>query len=969
MPNPNAVIPVARRFSHTVTEYEERDVIVDFKSGETIRCRVPKHWSDNAAATLMSKYAVRAGVPDSEGGVNGREVDAERIFDRLVAGWRAAAIKHGYWSEDDPNLAAFCDEIHAMLEQQRAAPNSPQWFNTGVAVQYGIEAGSDGHYYATVDKHGNADAHECEDSLTHPQISACFIQSVDDKLVGEGGIMDLWSREARLFKYGSGSGANYSKLRGKGEPLSRGGASSGLLSFLRVGDRSAGAIKSGGTTRRSARMVIVDADHPDIEDFVTWKPREDAKIRALHAAGIGDPSSFEDEATDTVSGQNANNSVSVTNAFMRAVENDDTWNLTNRVDGSIAKTIQARDLWQQIAEAAWQCADPGLQFADTINDWHTCESDGRIRGANPCAEYIFLDDTACNLASINLAKFYLPSDPDKRCFDWDGYAHAVRLWTIVLDISVSMAGYPTAEIARRSMLYRTLGLGYAALGELLVLLGLGYGTQRGRDFAAELTSLLTAVAYSTSAELARKLGAFPRFDANREHVLAVVEKHGLAASNRGRGLWLNVMVDVARFGVRNAQVTLLAPTGTIGIAMDCETTGIEPYYSDTTYKTLAGGGSMRLASKRFAEVLERHGYKVEDYTRREYTIENGRVREYVWIEPPAELADVLVCADDLTPEQHVDMMAAVQPFLSGAISKTVNMPSTSTVDDVARMYMYAWRSGLKSIAIYRDGCKPAQPLQGRKPAPDVVETFTSREWAEKVLRNEYTVNKAATSTVVDDLIVKLDINVDTRDAEPPIFDVDVRFIPLQRGERLEPPTTASAIKYRVELSGHTFYLVCGEHEDGSLAEVFVTCSRTGSAIAGWVNAWAKLFSLSLQHGTPLDVLVSASLGESFDPAGYYDSRPVLSPVDCFARIIEARYLTPASEPEVETIEGPEGSVTLVKNESAVVFGQSTPFAASEIARAVERFIGGDCSNCGKPTLVRSGACYVCRSCGTTSGCS
>lgn len=1078
-------LTVSRRFSSVVTEYEQRDVIVEFKTGEKVRCRVPKTWSDNAAATLMSKYAVRAGVPNSMGGVNGREADAEMIFRRLVAGWRAAAIEHGYWDADDENLAAFCDEIKAMLEQQRAAPNSPQWFNTGVAVQYGIKAGSDGHYYATTNPDGTATAHACDDSLAHPQISACFIQSVSDQLVGDGGIMDLWQREARLFKYGSGSGANYSALRGKGEPLSRGGASSGLLSFLRVGDRSAGAIKSGGTTRRSARMVIVDADHPDIEEFVAWKSHEDDKIRALHKAGYGDPSSFEDEATETVSGQNANNSVAVTDAFMQAAINCEPWDLHARVDGHVTATINAADLWHSIADAAWKCADPGLQFADTINRWHTCKADGPIRAANPCclvqntlvhtengyvrigdlaamhdrgdalprvwcwsddglqlrqclrawkagdakvlrvveterglvisctpehpflltsgeyveaqslregdalrgseddrvkyvsgivycvpgesrevfdvevegvhnflvtndvniapvvvhnSEYVFLDDTACNLASINLAKFHVPGTVSG--FDWDGYEHAARLWTVVLDISVSMAGYPTAEIARRSMLYRTLGLGYAALGELLVMLGLGYGTVAGCAFAADVTSTLTRTAYLTSSELARRLGTFPRYNANKEHVLEVLNMHAQHAPECEREGWQQVYVNALTHGVRNAQVSLLAPCGTIGIVMGCETTGVEPYYSDTAIKQLAGGGVMRLAAHRFADTLAVNGYEPEAYTRRAYTVEGGKVREYVWIEPPKALANVLVCADDLSPLQHVDMMAAVQPFLSGAISKTVNMPSTATVDDVARMYEHAWHKGLKSIAIYRDGCKPSQPLQGRKPAPG-VKTYATREEAEH-----------------------------WRDAlVPESVPITVRVVEARqpaRGERVEPPTTARAVKHRVELSGHTFYLILGEHDDGSLAEVFVTCSRTGSAIAGWVNAWAKLFSLALQHGTPLDVLVSAMRGESFEPVGYHDGRPMLSPVDCFARIIEARYLADSDAP---THEPTEQDTAPLFSGSVEQFAKTTPFTVAAVRDAMNKPTGQTCVTCSSTDLTRSGACFVCRKCGSTTGCS
>jgi ribonucleoside-diphosphate reductase alpha chain len=534
---------------------------------------------------------------------------------------------------------------------------------------------------------------------------------------------------------------------------------------------------------------------------------------------------------------------------------------------------------------------------------------------------VFLDDTACNLASINLARLHVDG-----AFRVAAYEHAIRVWTIVLDISVSMAGYPTAEIARRSMLYRTLGLGYAALGELLVLMDQGYGTAEGRSTAAFLTETLTLVAYSTSVDLAERLGAFPRYAANRDHVLDTIRKHADAGNLRRS--WADVLERARVHGVRNAQVTLLAPCGTIGIVMDCETTGVEPFYSDTTFKSLAGGGMMRLASKRFADALTLQGYDVDAHTRRAWTVEQGRVREYVWIEPPPDLADVLVCASDLTPEQHVAMMAAVQPFLSGAISKTVNMPSESTVDDVARMYTVAWRSGLKSIAIYRDGCKPAQPLQGRKPAPG-VKTFPNREVAETFLA----------------ALQRAGFDATTLHASAP----KLAARSLARGDRHEPPAIASAIKHRVELSGHTFYLTLAEYSDGSLAEVFVTCSRTGSAISGWVNTWAKVFSLALQHGTPLAVLVSAMSGESFEPVGYHDARPVQSPVDCFARIIAARYLgEPSETPDTE-----------------IAASLPAPTPALPSAKPT----GATCTGCGSSDLTRSGACFVCRKCGSTTGCS
>lgn len=912
------IFPMKRIFSHLVVEYEYRTVVVDFNTRETVRCRIPKDWSDNAASTLMSKYAVRSGVEDGMGGVNGREVDAYRIFHRLVAGWRHAAIQHGYWTADDESLDVFCCELVAMLEQQIFAPNSPQWFNTGVSVCYGIKGEADGHYHAIYDDSSKScTVTECEDLLTHPQVSACFIQTINDDLVGPDGIMDLWLKEARLFKSGSGSGANYSKLRGKAEPLSRGGSSSGLLSFLRVGDRSAGAIKSGGTTRRAARMVIVDDDHPDVEEFIRWKTQEDAKIRILHSAGIGDPSSFEDEATETVSGQNANNSIAATAEFLRAVENGQQWRLLRRTDGGVAKTLPAQNLWNQIVEAAWACADPGLFFIDTVNEWHTCKSDGKIRASNPCVEYVFLDDTACNLASLNLCSFLSEPEAGKiPDFAWDEYQHAIRLYTIVLDISVSMAGYPTQEIARRSILYRTIGAGYAALGELLVYLELGYGTEAGREFAAKLTSMLTAVAYRTSIELARKLGAFPRFEDNRSHVLQILEKHR-AADRWFPELWLEVCRDAQRYGVRNGQVTVIAPTGTIGIVMDCDTTGAEPVFSDTTFKYLAGGGTMQLSRKCFSDVLLRHGYQPSDFTKQAFSVEQGTVREYVWIEPPDNLREILICADELTPYQHVDMIAAIQPFLSGSVSKTCNMRRESTREDVSGMYMYAWKNGLKAISIYRDGCKPASALRSRKPSPDLV-CFSTREEAEFQLAQD-------------------------RLAPTP---QDVRQ--MFRGERLEPAERLMGRKIKINLSGHTFYLMCFEHNDGSLAEVFVVVPKTGSAMSGWVNAWAKTFSLALQHGTPLQVLVAAMSGESFDPSGYVDGRPTTSPIDAFAREI-ARYYLPdnQSPPSIQpSIREP-----------------------NDRQRRSNQSVGLTCISCGSFDMQRSGTCFVCRKCSSTTGCS
>ena len=604
------------------------------------------------------------------------------------------------------------------------------------------------------------------------------------------------------------------------------------------------------------------------------------------------------------------------------------------------------------------------------------------------SEYQFIDDTACNLASINLAKFVNPAK--ERGFDFDAFDDAVRLWTIVLDISVSMAGYPTPTIARKSMLYRTLGLGYAALGEELVLLKLGYGTEGGRAFTSEITSLLTAIAYRTSADLARRLGPYPRFAANRASALHVLEKHAKAARERGivnAELWETVIAQAREHGLRNAQVSLLAPCGTIGIVMDCETTGVEPYFSDTTYKALAGGGHMKLVSKRFGATLKAHGYDPENCTQRAWTAEDGRVQEYVWVDPPEQLKDVLVCADDLTPAQHIAMMAAIQPFLSGSISKTINAPSSATVDDVAEMHMLAWRSGLKSIAIYRDGCKPAQPLQGRKPRPDVP-VYQSLEEAERVLAEEPQglTDKALWANV--NAAKRAALRVSAKGGGAFIDELNrARIVGVPtpvpatregragRGERREPPKKdAAGHRDTFNLNGHTFHLMSTEYPDGSLAEVFVVSPRTGSAVSGWVNAWSKTFSLALQHGTPLDTLIDSMRGLEFEPAGFDEGRPVSSVVDCIARILEARYLLKDDAPETEGTDEDDEDIPRIVYEQHGKDGEVAYFYGDDLVTKLEysppaKPTGNTCAACGSLNLKPSGSCFVCGSCGATTGCS
>ncbi|MEM7076604.1 MAG: adenosylcobalamin-dependent ribonucleoside-diphosphate reductase, partial [Pseudomonadota bacterium] len=696
-------------FVTTSSEIRNPDGTVVFRLDEV---EVPAAWSQVASDVIAQKYFRKAGVPaalkkvretnvpeflwrsvpaDEDTEMVG-ETSAKQVFDRLAGAWTYWGWKGGYFTAE-ADARAYFDEMRHMLARQMAAPNSPQWFNTGLHWAYGIDGPSQGHYYVDFE---TGDLTRSGSAYEHPQPHACFIQSVRDDLVGDGGIMDLWVREARLFKYGSGTGTNFSSLRGEGEPLSGGGKSSGLMGFLKIGDRAAGAIKSGGTTRRAAKMVICDVDHPDIEDFISWKVIEEQKVASIvagskmHEARLNeifgaikawdgssedavDPvknaalksairgakkssipetyvkrvldyarqgydsiefptydTDWDSEAYASVSGQNSNNSIRVTDAFLDAVRDDADWELINRVDGSVSQTVKARDLWEKVGHAAWACADPGIQYHDTVNAWHTCPEDGQIRGSNPCSEYMFLDDTACNLASMNLLQFFRDG-----AFDAEAYVHATRLWTVTLEISVTMAQFPSKEIAQRSYDFRTLGLGYANIGGLLMNMGLSYDSPQGRALCGALTAVMTGVSYATSAEMARELGPFSGFARNREHMLRVIRNHRNAAYGATEGYegltvkpvpldlancpdscladlamasWDEALKLGQAHGFRNAQATVIAPTGTIGLVMDCDTTGIEPDFALVKFKKLAGGGYFKIINQSVPAALEKLGY-------------------------------------------------------------------------------------------------------------------------------------------------------------------------------------------------------------------------------------------------------------------------------------------------------------------------------------------------------------------------
>lgn len=669
----------------------------------------PDGWSQLAVEIAASKYFRRGAL------LKGRaEKSVRQLADRVVDAIAASGRKQKSFATlvDEKN---FAEELRFLLWSQRAAFNSPVWFNCGLWEKYGAD--SEGEQWAWSSK--KRAVVRFDNPYERPQVSACFIQSIEDSIEG---IFELAKTEARLFKYGSGTGTNFSSLRSRYEELHSGGTSSGLISFLEVLDKGAGAIKSGGTTRRAAKMVVVDVDHPEIEDFVDWKFREEEKAKTLISAGY--PSDFEGPAYKTVSGQNANNSVRVTDRFLKAVKSGSTWSLRARVGGKVIRTVQARELWAKMARAAWACADPGVQFHDSINRWHTCPADGPIRGSNPCSEYMFLDDSACNLASLNLVKFF---DEDTGEFLLAEYLHAVRVIFIAQEILVDHASYPTRRIAENSRRFRPLGIGFANLGSLLMRNGWSYDSEEGRSWAAVLASLMTGMAYSVSAEMAVLKGPFEGFRRNRASVLKVLGRHAKASARlrvppggeealrAQKVLWKDVLARAGKVGVRNAQASVVAPTGTIGLLMDCDTTGIEPDFALMKTKKLAGGGELLLVNRSVRPALRRLGYSEDRIRDIEAWIERtNSIQGAPGLRP--EHAPVFACATGdgaLRAEAHLLMMAAVQPFISGAISKTVNLPSSATVQDIERTFLRAWELGLKSVALYRDGSKGAQPLSAR----------------------------------------------------------------------------------------------------------------------------------------------------------------------------------------------------------------------------------------------------------------
>ncbi|SNS58580.1 vitamin B12-dependent ribonucleotide reductase [Antarctobacter heliothermus] len=1178
---------------------------------------VPAGWSQVASDVIAQKYFRKAGVPVAlkrvpEDGVpeflwrsvpetketpRTGETSARQVFDRLAGAWTYWGWKGGYFTTEE-DAQAYFDEMRVMLATQSAAPNSPQWFNTGLHWAYGIDGPGQGHYYVDF-KTGKLT--KSKSAYEHPQPHACFIQSVRDDLVGDGGIMDLWVREARLFKYGSGTGTNFSSLRAANEPLSGGGKSSGLMGFLKIGDRAAGAIKSGGTTRRAAKMVICDADHPDIEEFINWKVKEEQKVASIVAGskmhekmlngifeairtwdgteeGAYDPkendglkkairaakqamipetyikrvldyakqgyasiefptydTDWDSEAYASVSGQNSNNSIRVTDAFLKAVREDKPWELIRRTDGAVAKTIKARDLWEQVGHAAWACADPGIQFHDTVNAWHTCPADGEIRGSNPCSEYMFLDDTACNLASMNLLTFLHDGK-----FDAEGYIHATRLWTLTLEISVTMAQFPSKEIAQRSYDFRTLGLGYANIGGLLMNMGFGYDSDEGRALCGALSAIMTGTSYATSAEIAGELGAFPGYVKNRDHMLRVIRNHRNAAYGATEGYddlavkpvpldlvncpdetlvqlsmsaWDEALSLGEKNGYRNAQVSVIAPTGTIGLVMDCDTTGIEPDFALVKFKKLAGGGYFKIINQSVPGALEHLGYsssqieeiisyavghqtlgnapginhtalighgfgpaqieKIETalpsafdirFVFNQWTLGEDFCRDVLGI-PTDKLTDpsfdllrhlgfskgdieaandhvcgtmtlegapflkdedlkVFDCANPcgkkgkryLSVESHIHMMAAAQSFISGAISKTINMANDATIEDCQKAYELSWSLGVKANALYRDGSKLSQPLAAALVEDDdeAAEILESGNHTEKA--------QVLAEKIVEKVVIK----------------------EIVKSQRSKMPERRKGYTQKAIVGGHKVYLRTGEYQDGNLGEIFIDMHKEGAGFRAMMNNFAIAVSVGLQYGVPLEEFVDAFTFTKFEPAGMvqgndsiknatsildyifrelavsYLDRTDLAHVkpegasfddigrgeeegvsnlkelsesaatrslEVLKQISSTGYLRKRMPQELVVLQGGQATVALEAGTDAEqvlrtlvpataagpktsVSSTSTIAISTAVTRAkMQGYEGEACNECGNYTLVRNGTCMKCNTCGGTSGCS
>ncbi len=1099
-------------------DYDYRTSVIRNPSGEVVfemtNVEVPKQWSQIATDILAQKYFRKAGVPQPDGSL-GRETSAKQVAHRLANCWKAWGERYGYFATAK-DAQVFYDELVYSILNQMCVPNSPQWFNTGLHESYGITGKPQGHYYVDPT---DGQVKKSSNAYERPQPHACFILSVNDDLVNEGGIMDLWVREARIFKYGSGVGTNYSNLRGEGEKLSGGGTSSGLMSFLKIGDRAAGAIKSGGTTRRAAKMVCLDLDHPEIVEFINWKVEEEKKVGALIAAGYA--SDYEGEAYRTVSGQNSNNSVRIPNSFFDKLKAGQDWELTGRMDGRVMKKVPARELWNQIAYAAWRCADPGTQYNTTINEWHTCPEGGPIRASNPCSEYMFLDNTACNLASANLMKFY---DAEKNIFDVEGYEYNCRLWTVVLEVSVLMAQFPSQEVAQLSYEYRTLGLGYANLGTLLMVSGIPYDSEEARGIAGAITAIMTGIAYKTSAEMAKALGAFPRYEENKEHMLRVMRNHRLAAydadeyeglSLKPQGLkarycpdyllksackaWDDAVELGEKYGYRNAQATVIAPTGTIGLVMDCDTTGVEPDFALVKFKKLSGGGYFKiinqsvpvalrnlgyseaqteaiinyavghasfagaphinhqtLSEKGFIadeikkldaavksafdiafvfnkytlgeECLQRLGFVPEQYNNFEWSLlealgftdeqidaANDYVCGTMMLESAphlkAEHLPVFDCANKcgkkgvryIHAHGHIRMMGATQPFISGAISKTINLPNEASVEEIADSYMLSWELGLKACALYRDGSKLSQPLSNKSDKKKKKEDGAGTEAAKAEVEEKATV---ASSNIVD--LSRLTVEELLEEVQKRVQaspDTKLKRKLASIVERRSLPAKRRGFTQKAKINGQAIFLRTGEYNDGTLGEIFIDMAKEGATMRSMMNCFAISISIGLQYGVPLEEFVDKFAFTKFDPSGFVEHpniKSTTSIVDFIFRVLGYEYLgrtdlvhvldkpevmntgkddwdeIPSSleyarDPELSSVRITPSAGTSnpqpVKNQRMTqpVKAESGMDAVNAAAKNMQSDAPA-CNVCGH-IMMRSGTCYKCLNCGNQGGCS
>jgi len=1090
-------------------EYDYRTSVIKNPSGEVVfqmdNVEVPKQWSQIATDILAQKYFRKAGVPQPDGS-KGRETTSKQVAHRMAHCWRVWGERNNYFTtEKDAQI--FYDELVYSILNQACVPNSPQWFNTGLHEVYGITGKPQGHYYVD-GKDGQLK--KSTSAYERPQPHACFILSVDDDLVNEGGIMDLWVREARIFKYGSGVGTNYSSIRGENEKLSGGGTSSGLMSFLKIGDRAAGAIKSGGTTRRAAKMVCLDLDHPEILEFVTWKLKEEDKVAALIAAGY--PSDYEGEAYKTVSGQNSNNSVRIPNSFFKVLDENGDWELKARSTGETMKTVKAQELWDQINYAAWRCADPGTQYDTTINEWHTCPEGGPIRASNPCSEYMFLDNTACNLASVNLRRFF---DESNNTFDVVGFEHTCRLWTVVLEISVLMAQFPSKEVAQLSYDYRTLGLGYANLGSMLMVSGIAYDSEQARGIAGAITAIMTGIAYKTSAEMASFLGAFDRYEENKKHMLRVMHNHRAAAYDatdayeqleiKPRGIdakycpdylmkaatkaWDDAVQLGEKYGYRNAQTTVIAPTGTIGLVMDCDTTGVEPDFALVKFKKLSGGGYFKIINQSVPQALRNLKYsekqieEIVNFAKGHATLKGApyindealaakgffpeeieklnaamgsafeigfvfnvftlgeaclqrlgftpaQYNDFGWSllealgfnDDEIDAANIYVCgtmtvegAPHLKDEHlsvfdcankcgqtgqryihahgHIRMMSAAQPFLSGAISKTINLPNEATIEEIADSYRLSWELGLKACALYRDGSKLSQPLSNKsdkkKKTTDVTE-----EAAEALLGDSSFVDMG--KLTIDELLEEVNKRVQNS------ADTSLKRQLAMIVERRALPAKRRGFTQKAKINGQALFLRTGEYNDGTLGEIFIDMAKEGATMRSMLNCFAIAISIGLQYGVPLEEYVEKFVFTRFEPAGRVDHpniKTTTSIIDFMFRSLAYEYLGRTDlvhvldTPEVGNLgnedwddatptigdRSPELSEVRVMGSTANTDGtkshrEARPAKATsslDAINAANKSMQGDapaCNTCGHIT-VRSGTCYKCLNCGNSLGCS